>query len=103
MVEAKDLRGNALFVGLNDAAVVRGEGVSTNSVYYWDGLRGGDYEAVVYSMATGASVRWPAVSTGGVSSPVWYFLPAGDTHRVEAEATEVEDTSAVCGSNFTRT
>ncbi|CAD6251455.1 unnamed protein product [Miscanthus lutarioriparius] len=94
VVEAKDLRGNALFVGLNDAAVVRGEGVSANSVYYWDGLRGGDCEAVVYSMATGASVRWPAVSTGAVSSPAWYFLPAGDTHRVEAEATEVEDTSA---------
>lgn len=95
VVEAKDLRGNALFVGMNEAAVVRAEGVSGNSVYYWDGPRGGgDYEAVVYSLATGASVRWPAATTGGVSSPVWFFLPAGDdTQRVEAEATELEDTS----------
>ncbi|CAN6235347.1 unnamed protein product [Urochloa humidicola] len=82
VAEGKDLRGNAVFVGKNDAAVVRGEGVSRNSVYYWDGPRGGgddgdgDYEAVVYSVATGASVRWPAASTGGVASPVWYFLPA---------------------------
>jgi len=52
VVEAKDLRGNALFVGMNEAAVVRAEGVSANSVYYWDGPRGGDYEAVVYSLAT---------------------------------------------------
>jgi len=94
VVEAKDLRGNALFVGMNDAAVVRGEGVSGNSVYYWDGPRGGDYEAVVYSLATGASVRWPAATTGGVWSPVWYFLPAGETQREEPEATEVEATSA---------
>jgi hypothetical protein len=93
VVGAKDLRDDALFMGLNDAAVVRDEGVSANSVYYWDGLRRGDYEAVVYSMVTGASVRWPAVSTGGVSSPAWYFLPPGDTQRVEAEAPEVEDTS----------
>src|SRR6185437_5957381 len=69
---AKDLRGNAVFVGMNAAAVVRGEGVSANSVYYWDGPRGGgDYGAVVYNVATGASVRWPAAPTGGgVSSPV---------------------------------
>ncbi|PUZ47618.1 hypothetical protein GQ55_7G180800 [Panicum hallii var. hallii] len=96
VAEAKDLRGNAVFVGMNDAAVVRGEGVSANSVYYWDGPRGGgDYEAVVYNVATGASVRWPAAPTGGVSSPVWYFLPAGDdaSPRVEAETTGVETTS----------
>jgi len=93
VVEAKDLRGNALFVGMNEAAVVCAEGVSANSVYYWDGPRGGDYEAVVYSLATGASVRWPAATTGGVSSPVWYFLPAGETQREEPEATEVEATS----------
>ena len=80
VAEAKDLRGNAVFVvGMNDAAVVRGEGVSANSVYYWDGPRGGgDYEAVAYN----------------VSSPVWYFLPAGGASpRVEAETTGVEATS----------
>ncbi|XP_072149596.1 uncharacterized protein [Setaria viridis] len=85
VADAKDLRGNAVFVGMNDAAVVRGEGVSANSVYHWDGPRGGDgdYEAVVYNVATRASVRWPAVSTGGVSCPVWYFLPAaGVSQRV---------------------
>ncbi|XP_039771993.1 uncharacterized protein LOC120640196 [Panicum virgatum] len=93
---AKDLRGNAVFVGMNAAAVVRGEGVSANSVYYWDGPRGGgDYGAMVYNVATGASVRWPAAPTGGgVSSPVWYFLPAGDgSPRVEEETTGVEATS----------
>jgi hypothetical protein len=93
---AKDLRGNAVFVGMNDAAVVRGEGVSANSVYYWDGPRGGDgvYEAVVYNVATGASVRWPSASTGGVSSPVWCFLPppAGGIQRVGAETAGVQAT-----------
>ncbi|CAL5068438.1 unnamed protein product [Urochloa decumbens] len=101
VAEGKDLRGNAVFVGKNDAAVVRGEGVSRNSVYYWDGPRvgDGDYEAVVYSVATGASVRWPAAaSTGGVSSPVWYFLPAagvvGSARHVEEETTGVAATSS---------
>ncbi|OEL30852.1 Telomere-binding protein 1 [Dichanthelium oligosanthes] len=97
VADGKDLRGNAVFVGMNDAAVVRGKGVSANSVYYWNGPRGegGDYEPVVYNMETGASVRWPAVSTGGASSPVWYFLPAtgGVSPRVEAETTGVEATS----------
>nr|TKW23336.1 hypothetical protein SEVIR_4G285505v2 [Setaria viridis] len=85
VADAKDLRGNAVFINMNDAAVVRGEGVSANSIYYWDSPRGGDgdYEAVVYNVATRASVRWPAVSTGGVSCPVWYFLPAaGVSQRV---------------------
>ncbi|CAN6239833.1 unnamed protein product [Urochloa humidicola] len=97
VAEGKDLRGNAVFVGMNDAAVVRGEGVSRDSVYYWDGPRGGDgdYEAVVYNVATGASVRWPAAATGGVSSPVWYFLPAAgvDRARVEEATTGVAATS----------
>ncbi|XP_062185994.1 uncharacterized protein LOC133889514 [Phragmites australis] len=92
VAEEKDLSGNAVFVGMNDAAVVRGEGVSANSVYYFDGPRGRDYEAVVYNMATGTSVRWPA-ATAGMSSPAWYFLPAGESRRVEAVAIDVEATS----------
>ncbi|KAJ1271509.1 hypothetical protein BS78_06G132900 [Paspalum vaginatum] len=95
VAEGKDLRGNAVFIGMNDAAAVPAgvEGLSDNSVYYWDGPRGGDYEAVIYNMTTGSSVRWPAASTGGVSSPVWYFLPAVESRRVEAETTDVETTS----------
>ncbi|KAF8715072.1 hypothetical protein HU200_027620 [Digitaria exilis] len=98
VAEGKDLGGNAVFVGMNDAAVVRGEGVRANSVYYWDRPRGGgggDYEAVVYDVETGASVRWPVAFTGGVSSPAWYFLPPADVRpRVEGRATDVEATSS---------
>jgi hypothetical protein len=36
IIEGKDLGGAALFVGMNDAVVVRGRGVRWNSVHYWD-------------------------------------------------------------------
>ncbi|KAL6650897.1 hypothetical protein ACP70R_009822 [Stipagrostis hirtigluma subsp. patula] len=90
---AKDLDGGAVLVGMNDAAVVRGEGVRADSVYYWDGPRdgAGGHEAVVFDVATRASVRWPAAAAGGASSPVWYLLPPGggvETADVEAAAPE---------------
>ncbi|CAL4922442.1 unnamed protein product [Urochloa decumbens] len=83
----KDLGGNAVFVGSNDAAVVRGEGVSVNSVYYWDNPPEGGHEPVVFNMATRASVRWPAVATGGTSSPVWYISPAATDEEATCEET----------------
>ncbi|CAL4930780.1 unnamed protein product [Urochloa decumbens] len=95
VAEGKELGGNAVFVGINDAAVVRGEGVSANSVYYWDSPPEGGHEPVVFNMATRASVRWPAVATGGTSSsPVWYFLPAAtdeETTSEEAACPEYDD------------
>jgi hypothetical protein len=74
-VEGKDLGGVALFVGMNDAVAVRGRGVCRNSVHFWD-IAADDrgYDPVVYSVARGLSVRWPA-ATGGLSSPVWYIMP----------------------------
>lgn len=54
-------------------------------LYYWASRAEGDYEAFVYSMADRMSTRLPP-ATGGVSSPLWYFLPAGAAN-VEATTT----------------
>lgn len=101
--EAQDLGGNAVFVGMNDAAAVRGGDGATalrgNCVYYWDRRAGGDYEAVVFDMATGSSARWLPANEA-VSSPLWYFLPAGRRH---VEPTTEEDTGleVPCPDNIT--
>ncbi|KAF0913073.1 hypothetical protein E2562_020226 [Oryza meyeriana var. granulata] len=85
--ESKDLGGHAVFLGTNDAGAVCGDGAAVlmngNCLYYWSSRPEGDYEAFVYNMATGMSTRLPP-ATGGVSSPLWYFLPA-----VEAASEEV--------------
>ncbi|KAK3165724.1 hypothetical protein QOZ80_1AG0036900 [Eleusine coracana subsp. coracana] len=86
-----DLGGRSFFIGINGAAVVRGGdgGVRPNCVYYWDIVGEGEYEPVVYSVATGSSVRWPA-ARGGISSPVWYFLPERDGQGQSVDATDMQ-------------
>uniref|UniRef100_A0A0E0KRV4 KIB1-4 beta-propeller domain-containing protein n=1 Tax=Oryza punctata TaxID=4537 RepID=A0A0E0KRV4_ORYPU len=98
--ESKDLGGHAVFLGANDAAAVRGhdgdgaaELMSGGCLYYWASRAEGDYEAFAYSMADRISTRLPP-ATGGVSSPLWYFLPAGAanveaTTAMEAASDEV--------------
>lgn len=88
-----DLGGDAFFIGMNDAAVVPGGdgSVRPNCVYYWDSVGDGEYEPVLYSVATGSSVRWPA-ATGGISSPVWYFTPViSHGRRQSVEATDYDE------------
>jgi hypothetical protein len=92
VVEGKDLGGAALFVGMNDAVAVRGRGVCRNSVHYWNvAADDGGYDPVVYSVARGFSVRWPA-ATGGLSSPVWYIMPVVGRRHNEGGIVDAEET-----------
>lgn len=79
-VEAKDLGGHAVFLGANDAAVrvvVDSSELVGDCLYYWDNTAApeGGYEAFVFNVASRGSARRLPVA-GGVSSPLWYFLPA---------------------------
>uniref|UniRef100_A0A0D3GQ68 Uncharacterized protein n=1 Tax=Oryza barthii TaxID=65489 RepID=A0A0D3GQ68_9ORYZ len=79
-VEVKDLGGHAVFLGANDAAVrvvVDSSELVGDCLYYWDNTAApeGGYEAFVFNVASRGSARRLPVA-GGVSSPLWYFLPA---------------------------
>lgn len=96
--ESKDLGGHAVFLGANDAAAAArcGDGAAElmrgDCLYYWASRAEGDYEAFVYSMADRMSTRLPP-ATGGVSSPLWYFLPAGAANVQATTTTAMEAAS----------